>query len=121
MSEMPRMVWNWLVIVWMNTRSASSPPRSSFAYSSVPGSGIGRRLTVGRFGRNPAYGYWPKLTAACSADAIQMMMVHARVSSWTVSILGHQSWSLRSPWPTSRTSFHHACSSSSPRSTPSLG
>ncbi|KAF0917827.1 hypothetical protein E2562_021496 [Oryza meyeriana var. granulata] len=97
------------------------PPRSSCAYYSVPGSGIGRRLTVGRFGKNPAYGYWPKLTATCSTNAIQMMVVHALVSSWTVSILGHQSRSLRSPCPTLRTSFHHACSSSSPRSTPSLG
>uniref|UniRef100_A0A0A9CES7 LOX5 n=1 Tax=Arundo donax TaxID=35708 RepID=A0A0A9CES7_ARUDO len=50
-----------------------------------------------------------------------MMVVHVLASSWTVSILGHQSRSLRSPCASSRTSLHHACSSSSRRSSPSFG
>uniref|UniRef100_A0A8R7VCA1 Uncharacterized protein n=1 Tax=Triticum urartu TaxID=4572 RepID=A0A8R7VCA1_TRIUA len=54
MSVMPRMVWNWLVMVWMNTLSASFPPFCSCLYSSSPSPGIFRRLTVGRFGRDPA-------------------------------------------------------------------
>ncbi|TVU45529.1 hypothetical protein EJB05_05018, partial [Eragrostis curvula] len=117
-SETPMMVCIWLVTVWMK---ASSGSLFSSLYSFVPRSGMRRRLTVGRFGRYPAYEYCPKLTAACSADAIQMMVVQDLVSSWTVSILGHQFLSLRSPCPTSRTSFHHACSSASPCSTSSLG
>uniref|UniRef100_A0A0A9CQN1 Secreted protein n=1 Tax=Arundo donax TaxID=35708 RepID=A0A0A9CQN1_ARUDO len=118
MSEMPMMVWIWLVTVWMK---ASSGSRSSSSYSLVPGSGIRRRLTVGRLGRYPAYGYCPKLTAAWSADAIQMMVVQALASSDTTCIVGHHGASLRSPWPTSRNSFHHACSSASPCSTASVG
>ncbi|WVZ67876.1 hypothetical protein U9M48_016894 [Paspalum notatum var. saurae] len=49
-SEMPTTAWNWEV---MERRKNLSGSRSSSAYSSVPGSGIGRRLTDGRFGWYP--------------------------------------------------------------------
>uniref|UniRef100_A0A804N9H2 Uncharacterized protein n=1 Tax=Zea mays TaxID=4577 RepID=A0A804N9H2_MAIZE len=117
-SEMPTTAWNWAV---MERTKNFSGFFSSSLYASEPGTGMGRRLTDGRFGWYPQYGYCPKLTAACSADAIQMMVVQAFTSSGTVCILGHQCSSLRSACPTSRASFHHACSSTSACSTPSLG
>ena len=46
-SEMPSRVYSWLVMVRMKKRSGL---RSSYAYSSDPGSVMARRLTVGRFG-----------------------------------------------------------------------
>ncbi|KAL3828801.1 hypothetical protein ACJIZ3_017603 [Penstemon smallii] len=50
-----------------------------------------------------------------------MIIVHALISSSRVCILGHHCSSFKSPWPSSRTSVHHFCSSVSPWTISSVG
>ncbi|PPD95562.1 hypothetical protein GOBAR_DD07413 [Gossypium barbadense] len=80
--DTPSKVWNCAVIVFKKAKFESF---SRSSYSLVPGSGMNRWLTVGLFGRYPAYGYCPKLTAASKAEAIHMMMVHAWKEQYPVT------------------------------------
>ncbi|KAL3812640.1 hypothetical protein ACJIZ3_013908 [Penstemon smallii] len=50
-----------------------------------------------------------------------MIIVHDLVSSVFVCILGHHGSFFKSPWPTSRSSFHHNWSSLSARILSSVG
>ncbi|KAG4163032.1 hypothetical protein ERO13_D01G147400v2 [Gossypium hirsutum] len=68
---------------------------------------MNQRLTVGLFGRYPAYGYCLKLAAAWKTEAIYMMMVHAWVRPANVFISSHHGSFLKLPWPSFLTSDHH--------------
>ena len=59
-------------------------------YSGSSSLGISFRISGGRIGTYPPYGYWPKFKTACCADTSQITVVSMEVRSSGMSSLGHQ-------------------------------